>query len=66
MVLLGDSKYSVKLAEIAYRISNVGSTILITGESGVGKDVFCRLVHKLYNKNKPYIKISCGAIKNKQ
>ena len=60
--LLDNSKYSMKLTELAYRISNVDSTILITGESGVGKDVFCRLVHKLYNKNKPYIKISCGAI----
>lgn len=62
MELLANSKYSIRLAELAYRISNVDSTILITGESGVGKDVFCRLVHKLYNKNKPYIKISCGAI----
>ncbi len=60
--LLANSKYSIRLTELAYRISNVDSTILITGESGVGKDVFCRLVHKLYNKNKPYIKISCGAI----
>jgi len=62
MELLSNSKYSMKLTELAYRISNVDSTILITGESGVGKDVFCRLVHKLYNKDKPYIKISCGAI----
>lgn len=60
--LISNSKSSIKLVELAYRISNVDSTILITGESGVGKDVFCRLVHKLYNKNKPYIKISCGAI----
>lgn len=62
MELLVNSKYSMKLTELAYRISNVDSTILITGESGVGKDVFCRLIHKFYNKNKPYIKISCGAI----
>lgn len=62
MVLLANSKWSMKLAEMAYRISSVDSTVLITGESGVGKDVFCRLIHKLYNKNKPYIKISCGAI----
>ena len=62
MELLVNSKYSIKLTELAYRISNVDSTILITGESGVGKDVFCRLVHKLYNKNTPYLKISCGAI----
>lgn len=62
MELLVNSKYSMKLTELAYGISNVDSTILITVESGVGKDVFCRLIHKYYNKNKPYIKISCGAI----
>ncbi len=56
------SKHSRDLAELAYRISHVNSTILITGESGVGKDVFCRMVHKFYNNAKPYYKISCGAI----
>jgi PAS domain S-box-containing protein len=57
-----NSKHSRYLAELAYRISHVDSTILITGDSGVGKDVFCRMVHKFYNKLKPYYKISCGAI----
>jgi|GEM_PF-4225420 len=40
MELLVNSKYSMKLTELAYGISNVDSTILITVESGVGKDVF--------------------------
>lgn len=62
MELLTNSKYSINLLKVAFRISNIDSTILITGESGVGKDVFCRLIHKLYNKNTPYMKISCGAI----
>lgn len=57
-----NSKHSRYLAELAYRISHVNSTILITGESGVGKDVFCRMVQKFCNKSKPYYKISCGAI----
>lgn len=57
-----DSKYSHDLAELAYRISHVDSTILITGESGVGKDVFCRMVHNFSGNTKPYYKISCGAI----
>ena len=56
------SSYSINLFEIAKRVAEVDSTVLITGESGVGKDVFCQLVHRLQGGDKPYIKVSCGAI----
>ncbi|QIB67859.1 PAS domain-containing protein [Aminipila butyrica] len=58
----GNSKQAHKLLELAYRISSVDSTILITGESGVGKEVFCRMVHSFFDTTKPLVKISCGAI----
>lgn len=60
--VVGKSKAMRNLIELASRISNVNSTVLITGESGVGKDVFCRLVHHLGNEKLPYVKISCAAI----
>lgn len=56
------SKQMRDLVELAYRICHVHSTVLITGESGAGKDVFCKLVHKFSGGDAPYIKISCGAI----
>lgn len=60
--MVGRSKAVRNLVELASRIASVNSTVLITGESGVGKDVFCRLVHHLGNEKLPYVKISCAAI----
>lgn len=60
--VVGKSRAMRNLVELASRISGVSSTVLITGESGVGKDVFCRMVHHLGNEKLPYVKISCAAI----
>ncbi|GAA3731289.1 sigma 54-interacting transcriptional regulator [Salinicoccus jeotgali] len=38
------------------------ANILITGETGVGKELFARAVHDLAFKDKPFIPINCGAI----
>lgn len=59
--LVGKSKQMHNLAELALRVSHVKSTVLITGESGVGKDVFCQMVSR-FSSGKGYIKISCGTI----
>lgn len=45
------------------KASTTPANILITGESGVGKELFAEAVHNLReNKNAPYIPINCGAI----
>lgn len=59
--IVGKSKAMRNLAELALRISHVRSTVLITGESGVGKDVFCRMICH-FSSRPDYIKISCGNI----
>lgn len=47
----------------AVKVSQVDATVLITGESGVGKSLLARLIHKMSQRNDgPFIKISCGAI----
>ena len=50
----------VAQAETAARLD---STILITGESGTGKDVLARLIHaKSTRENSPMITVNCGAL----
>ena len=44
-------------------ISKTDSTILITGETGVGKDVISKYIYKKSNrKDKPFIPVNCGSI----
>ena len=38
-------------------------TVLLTGETGVGKEVFARAIHQLsHRSNAPYVKLNCAAI----
>ena len=52
-----------RLAGFARHVAQVDSTILIQGESGVGKELFSRLIHRnSLRKSRPFVKIDCGAI----
>jgi len=47
----------------ALKVSNVNSSVLILGESGVGKGVIAELIHRNSGRaDKPLIKLNCGAI----
>ena len=53
----------VKTLKQALKVSEVDSTVLILGESGVGKGLVADLIHKNSRRSeKPIIKINCGAI----
>jgi PAS domain S-box-containing protein len=61
--LVAKSPEMKRVVEMAARIATVDSTILIMGESGVGKEVITNKIHALSRrKNQPFIKINCGAI----
>lgn len=52
-----------EVVQLATRVSTVDATILILGESGVGKEVVAKIIHKnSRRKNGPFIKVNCGAI----
>lgn len=52
-----------EIATVAMRVAKVNTTVLITGESGVGKEVLARLIHQESpRKNNLFVKINCGAI----
>lgn len=45
------------------RVARTDATVLLTGESGVGKDVFARHLHEASSRaGKPYIALNCAAI----
>jgi two-component system, NtrC family, response regulator HydG len=52
-----------QLVDLARRVAKVDSTVLITGESGSGKERIARLVHDESTRSAgPFIAINCGAI----
>ncbi|MEI2337837.1 sigma-54 interaction domain-containing protein [Priestia megaterium] len=61
--LISYSKKMEKTLELTRRVANVDSTVLILGESGVGKEMVANLIHETSDrKNSPFIKVNCGAI----
>lgn len=61
--IIGKSKEIRDLIDITMQVAQSDITVLITGESGVGKEVFARAIHG-YSKraNKELISVNCGAI----
>ncbi|MEH7223575.1 sigma 54-interacting transcriptional regulator [Bacillus sp. JJ1566] len=57
---------SPKMEEIMTQVKKIAafsSTVLINGESGVGKEVIAQAIHQLGKRsNKPFLKLNCGAI----
>ena len=61
--LLGDTPEMRKILKTVYKIAPTTSTVLITGESGSGKEFLANVVHR-YSKRaaEPFIAVNCGAI----
>ena len=57
------SKSMRNISEIAQRVAVTNSTVLLTGESGVGKEVLAKYIHlKSLRREKKFVAVSCGAI----
>jgi transcriptional regulator with PAS, ATPase and Fis domain len=61
--IIGNSSALDRAIDIARQVSPTDITVLITGESGVGKENFPQIIHQLSaRKHGPYIAVNCGAI----
>lgn len=61
--IVGENKQIKEIHETISYIANVDTTILIQGETGVGKEIFAKEVHdKSSRRNKKFIKVNCAAI----
>lgn len=61
--IIASSRSMHNVLQLAQRLASVDSTVLVTGESGVGKGVIAKLLHEKGNrKDFPFITVNCGAI----
>jgi len=61
--IVGDSPAMSQLLEMVSRIAISEATVLIKGESGVGKELIASAIHhNSYRKNGPFVKINCAAL----
>ncbi len=61
--IIGVSSEIENVKNVAKKVAESNSNILILGESGTGKELFAHAIHKnSCRRNKPFVKINCGAI----
>lgn len=61
--IIGTNEGLNRAIDIARQVAPTDLSVLITGESGVGKEIFPRIIHFFSSrKHSPYIAVNCGAI----
>lgn len=61
--IIGNSSLLNRAIDVAMQVASTDLTVLITGESGSGKEVFPQIIHHLSpRKHGNYIAVNCGAI----
>lgn len=61
--IIGESEKIRAAKNIGNKASHTDSTVLITGQSGTGKELFAHAIHNSsHRQDEPFIKINCGAI----
>ncbi|WP_347341316.1 sigma-54 interaction domain-containing protein [Bradyrhizobium pachyrhizi] len=61
--LLGESSAMQNVRQLIARVATLPTSVLITGQSGTGKEVAARSIHSLSDRaNKRFVPVNCGAI----
>jgi DNA-binding NtrC family response regulator len=61
--VIGKSKSIVHAIELAKKVAATENTVLLTGETGTGKEVFANAIHfESKRKSKPFIAFNCSAV----
>lgn len=61
--IIGNSPALNNALDVAIRVAPTNLSVLITGESGVGKEIFSQIIHQLSpRKHEGFIAVNCGAI----
>jgi two-component system, NtrC family, response regulator AtoC len=61
--LIGESPALAAVLDLVARVAPTDATVLLSGDSGTGKEVVARLLHGFSNRGgKPFVAVNCGAL----
>lgn len=61
--IIGNSIALTRAKQLAIKAAKTGTTILLTGETGTGKELFAQAIHNLSDRaTQPFIAVNCGAV----
>ncbi|MEC7448934.1 MAG: sigma-54 dependent transcriptional regulator [Planctomycetota bacterium] len=61
--IIGDDSRMNRIFDMIESVADTRATVLITGESGTGKSLIARAIHRLSNRNDhPFVEVACGAL----
>lgn len=61
--IIGKSKVILRTIEMAKKVANTDTTVLLTGETGTGKEVFAQAIHSASKRNgHSFVALNCSAL----
>ncbi len=61
--IVTSSPQMLRVIDIARRVANTDVSVLLLGESGVGKDIIAHFIHNESNRfGNPFVKVNCAAL----
>jgi two-component system NtrC family response regulator len=61
--IIGKSKPMLAVFDIIQKVAHTKATVLVTGESGSGKELIAKAIHfNSLRRNKPFVAVSCAAL----
>lgn len=61
--IIGDSPKIIKALDVVKQVASTDATVLLLGESGVGKEIFATAIHENSERAQgPFIKVHCGSL----
>jgi DNA-binding NtrC family response regulator len=62
-LLIGDSPIMGELNRLLLKVAPTDATVLLVGETGVGKELVARTLHRLsYRRDRPFVTVDCAAL----